>query len=290
MTFPAGYHAELVTPTQYGNVLAGSAAGNQLSPNGSYAGGTSRAAFIGYLVAALAAVLLIAQAITGSWRLALASFLALPGCLSGAVLVTFATGQQQTLAAAAGLLGVFALAVRLVIGVAARLRAGAAVDGPGERIDLGSPAATAIPVLVTAVTLVPFIVMGDVPGMELLHTAAAVILGGLAATLLVCLIALPVAGHRFGLAATAEPGEALTGPAMTSGADAAGGVTVRDTRPPAEAVPGQTDGATGSGVEPATVRDDTEAYRDGLWTGPPTGAWPPPDTQRPDADGFRDGA
>jgi len=283
MTFPAGYHAELVTPTPYGNVLAGSAAGNQLSPNGSYAGGTPRAAFIGYVVAALAAVLLIAQAITGSWRLALASFLALPCCLSGAVLVTFATGQQQTLAAAAGLLGVFALAVRLVIGAAARLRAGAAAGGTGERIDLGSPATTAIPVLVTAVTLVPFIVMGDVPGMELLHTAAAVILGGLAATLLVCLIALPVACHRFGLAATAEPGEALTGLAMTSGADAAGGITVPDTRQPAEAMRGQTDGATGSDVEPATVRDDTEAHRDGPGTGSPT------DTQRPDADGFRDG-
>jgi Cu/Ag efflux pump CusA len=251
MTFPAGYHAELVTPTQYGNVLAGSAAGNQLSPNGSYAGGTSRAAFIGYVVAALAAVLLIAQAVTRSWRLALASFLALPCCLSGAVLVAFATGQQQALAATAGLLGVFALAVRLVIGVAARLGAGAAVNGPGERIDLGSPAATAVPVLVTAVTLVPFIAMGDVPGMELLHTAAAVILGGLAATVVVCLIALPVACHRFGLAATTEPDEVLSGL--------------------------------------ASVRDDTGAHRDGVWPETATDARPPSDTQRPDADGFREG-
>ena len=135
LTFPADYHAELVAPTQYGNVLAGTAAGNQLSPNGA-SGGTSRTAFIGYVTAALVAVLLIGQAITGSWRLGLASFLVLPACLSGAVLVTFATGQQGALAAAAGLLAVFALAVRLVIGVAARLRASAAgapdaVAGPG---------------------------------------------------------------------------------------------------------------------------------------------------------------
>ena len=219
MTFPTDYHAELVSPTKYGNVLAGSAAGNQLSPNGSYAGGTSRVAFIGYMVAALVAVLLIAQAITGSWRLALISFLALPCCLSGAVLVTFATGQQQTLAAAAGLLGVFALAVRLVIGAAARPRARAAgaEHVTGEHVDLGSPATTAIPVLVTAVTLVPFIVMGDVPGMELLHTAAAVILGGLAATVGVCLIALPVARHRFGPAAT-TPDDARAGLAIADGA------------------------------------------------------------------------
>jgi len=58
---------------------------------------------------------------------------------------------------------------------------------------------------------------------------------------------------------------------------------VPDTRQPAEAMRGQTDGATGSDVEPATVRDDTEAHRDGPGTGSPT------DTQRPDADGFRDG-
>ena len=133
MTFPADYHAELVSPTQYGNVLAGSAAGNQLSPNGSYASGTSRFAFTGYVVAALVAVLLIGQAIAGSWRLGFTSFLVLPACLSGAVLVTFATGQQQTLAAAAGLLAVFALAVRLVIGVAARLRA-SADPAAGDRL------------------------------------------------------------------------------------------------------------------------------------------------------------
>ncbi|HEY2442532.1 MAG TPA: efflux RND transporter permease subunit, partial [Streptosporangiaceae bacterium] len=65
MTFPTNYHAELVSPTQYGNVLAGSAAGNQLSPNGSYASGTSRFAFLGYVIAALVAVLLIGQAIAG---------------------------------------------------------------------------------------------------------------------------------------------------------------------------------------------------------------------------------
>ena len=257
MTFPTNYHAELVSPTQYGNVLAGSAAGNQLSPNGSYASGTSRVAFIGYVVAALVAVLLIGQAITGSWRLGLTSFLVLPACLSGAVLVTFATGQQETLAAAAGLLAVFALAARLVIGTSAR-NTGARLRGRAD-LDAGagfeSLAQIAVPALVTAVTLVPFIVMGDVPGMELLHTAAAVILGGLVTTMLVCLVVLPAASRLFGPAPAAESDETLAGIAMAGGADMAAGVAVPSTRQPAEATDGHGESVQAADAEHATVRD-----------------------------------
>ena len=140
MAFPTNYHAELVSPTQYGNVLAGSAAGNQLSPNGSYAGGTSRVAFIGYVIAALVAVLLIAQAITGSWRLA-------PDQLPRPARLPVRRGarrrsppaQQDTLAAAAGLLAVYALAVRLVIGGAARLRGRGVTSGSARHGGRGQP-------------------------------------------------------------------------------------------------------------------------------------------------------
>jgi hypothetical protein len=294
MTFPTDYHAELVSPTQYGNVLAGSAAGNQLSPNGAYAGGTSRFAFIGYVIAALVAVLLIGQAITGSWRLGITSFLVLPACLSGAVLVTLATGQQETLAAAAGLLAVFALAARLVIGTSvsstgARLRAGTAhVERPATDAGtvLVSPAQVAVPALVTAVTLVPFIVMRDVPGMELLHTAAAVILGGLATTVLVCLVVLPVASRLFGPGPAMDSDETLAGLAMAGGADVAGGVTVPSTRQPADAMHGQRAGAGATNVEHALVRDNSAGRRDGPPHRPTaTGAGPPADVQSPDARG-----
>jgi Cu/Ag efflux pump CusA len=293
MAFPTDYHAELVSPTQYGNVLAGSAAGNQLSPNGASAGGTSRVAFIGYVVAALVAILLIAQAITGSWRLGLTSFLVLPACLSGAVLVTFAAGQQETLAAAAGLLAVYALAARLVIGVASRLRAAAADDAwatnagsTGVAADLGSPALIAMPALVTAVTLVPFIVMGDVPGMELLHTAAAVILGGLFTTVLVCLFVLPVASRLFGAGPRVESDETLGGIDIAGGADVADGVTVPSTRQPADAMHGDRAGAGAANVEHALVRDNSGGRRDGPAHRPTaTDAGPPADAQSPDAPG-----
>ena len=281
LTFPAGYHAELVNPTQYGNVLAGTAAGNQLSPNGGSVG-TSRTAFIGYVTAALVAVLLIGQAITGSWRLGFTSFLLLPACLSGAVLITFATGQQGTLAAAAGLLAVFALAVRLVIGTAvistgARLR-GAATGTPQPGTGFGPLAQVAVPVVVIAVTLVPFIVMGDVPGTELLHTAAAVILGGLATTALVCLVVLPVITRLFGSALAAAPVDTLAGIAM-AGQPVSGVPAQAATRQPAEAS-GTHAAPVGAGVKPAAVRDPGAVPRDGRGADPPA---EPPGGHREDA-------
>ncbi len=45
--------------------------------------------------------------------------------------------------------------------------------------------------MLTAVVMAPFAAMGHVPGRELLHTAALVILGGLVTTTLVSLFVLP---------------------------------------------------------------------------------------------------
>ena len=188
--------------------------------------------------------------------------------------------------AAAGLLAVFALAARLVFGVAARLRARTAQverTAAGAGADPGSPAEVAVPVLVTAVTLVPFIVMGDVPGMELLHTAAAVILGGLATTMLVCLVVLPVASRLIGPGPMLESDDALAGIAVAEGADPAEGVTVPGSRQPADEVPGHRAGAGAANREHALVRDNPAGRRDGP-PRPPTAtdAGPPADAQAPD--------
>jgi hypothetical protein len=235
----------------------------------------------------------IAQAITGSWRLGLASFLVLPACLSGAVLVTFATGQQGTLAAAAGLLAVFALAARLVIGVSARLRArGADPNGSTGDPDTGSGfdslAQVAVPAGATAVTLVPFIVMGDVPGMELLHTAAAVILGGLATTALACLVVVPVTSRLFGPALTVDSDETLPGIAMAGRAGIADGIAVPTARQHAEAMDGQTGSVHAADVEPALVRDRAGGHRDGPpHPGADPSGGPPADAPPQDAAGSR---
>jgi Cu/Ag efflux pump CusA len=230
MSFPSEYHAELVT----GN----GAAGTGLSPNGSAVAGTSRFAFISYVIAALAAIVLIFQAATGSWRLAALSFAALPVCLSGAVGVTFATGAGNALAAAAGLLAVFALAARQLIGVAARARS-AAGSTAGGALEILTPA------VVTAVALVPFITMGNVPGLELLHTAAAVILGGLVSTALVSLFAAPVLFRLLGpgpeTESAAAPGTVAAArvPSARQASDAQVTAGLAAGPPPASAPPGE---------------------------------------------------
>ena len=188
MRFPQEYHAEIVS--------------------GPSRGGTSRAAFVGYVVAALAGILLIAQAVLRSWRLALVAFAALPVSLAGGVLTVFAIGAAGSLGAAAGLVAVFAIAARQAIGVTARISRRPAADGGDPAAGLGARAAAgnagqiAVSAAVTAAVLLPFIVLGDGAGAELLHTAAAVILGGLITTALVSLFALPVACLRLGPAAS----------------------------------------------------------------------------------------
>ena len=67
----------------------------------------------------------------------------------------------------------------------------------------GGPAITAA--VVAVVALLPFIVMGDVAGNELLHTAAAVILAGLVAATLLNTLVLPAACLRLGPARAPEP-------------------------------------------------------------------------------------
>lgn len=174
-------------------VLAGPEAG--LSTNST---AISRA-FTGYVVAALIGVLLFGLAVTGSWRLALLAFGSLPVSLAGGVLTVFAIGADGEFAAVAGLIAVFALAVRQAIAVTAReARETAdehrALDDEGADVlggaahDLG---VILTPAVVTAVVMTPFAAMGNVPGMELLHTAALVIIGGLVTTTLVSLFVLP---------------------------------------------------------------------------------------------------
>ena len=66
----------------------------------------SAARLASYLIAALIGILLLVQAATGSWRLALLVLAALPVPVAAGILTAFALGTQDSLAAMAGLLGV----------------------------------------------------------------------------------------------------------------------------------------------------------------------------------------
>jgi Cu/Ag efflux pump CusA len=198
ISFPLGYYA----------VVQGGPANPALS-------GTRLAS---YVIAALIGILLLAQAATRSWRLALLVLAALPVPVAAGVVTAFALGAQDTFAAMAGLLGVLAIALQQAFRVTAVIRHAHVADGGRLRpnlvaraaADASGPAITAA--VVAAVALLPFIVMGDVAGNELLHTAAAVILAGLVAATLLNTLVLPAACLWFGPARAREPDQDLSGP------------------------------------------------------------------------------
>lgn len=171
VAFPQGYHAELV-------------GGTPEDP-------TSHLTFLTYALAALIGILLLLQAAFSSWRLACMYLLALPISLTGGVLVALAMGEQLSLGSDLGLLAVFAFAARhgtlQIVEVRRRHTAdggplSAAIVLDAARSRLG-PSFTAV--VVSAATLIPFVILGDVAGNEITHVTAAVMLGGLlTATLL----------------------------------------------------------------------------------------------------------
>jgi Cu/Ag efflux pump CusA len=160
------------------------------------AGGTSRSAFVGYLLAALLVIVLLVQAACRSWRLAGLVLAAALLPLAGAAVLALLIGSTS-LAAAAGLVGVLAIALRQAMAMTTRIRrVHNADDGELTAGLIGRAAGEAAgPVfaaaVVTAVMLIPFLVMGEVPGNELTRSAAAVILAGLVIATLVNLFLLP---------------------------------------------------------------------------------------------------
>jgi Cu/Ag efflux pump CusA len=177
MPMPLTYHAE---------VLAG-------TPEDA----TSHGLFLTFVLATALGVLLLLQAAFASWRLAATVLATLPLALVGGLIVALATGQFSALGADAGLLAVLLFALRHVTMQGAALRRLHSAQG-GElrtahivRAARTRFAPTMMAISVSAAGLIPFIALGDIPGNELLHTAAAVTLGGLLSTALWALVLVP---------------------------------------------------------------------------------------------------
>ena len=196
IAYPLEYHAEIV-------------GGTPDDP-------TAHTAFISYLLAAAVGILLLLQAAVGSWRLALLLFLVIPVTLSGGLVVALLSGETSSLGTYAGLLGVLAFAVRQGVVIVDRIRRLHGADGGPLSREIVARAASERfgPTLgagaVSAATLLPFVVMGEVAGNELTHTAAAVMLGGLLTSLAVNQLILPAVHLRLGPAepiAAPEPEE-----------------------------------------------------------------------------------
>ena len=183
MSFPLEYRAELV--------------------GGSNERDAVRTRFVTFGIVALIGIFLLFQAALGSWRLAAVALLVLPAALSGALLAIFIAGGDFTLGSLAGCFAVLGLAARhavLLMGRFRTLDVDDAERSPRELVIGGARERLTSIVLTSAaliVGLLPFVVLGNVAGLELIQPLAIAVIGGVITTAAVTLFALPALYLRF---------------------------------------------------------------------------------------------
>lgn len=160
---------------------------------------------------AVLAVYLLLQASFGSWRLATLSLLTLPMALVGGVLAASLGDGVISLGSLVGFFTVMGIAARngiLLINHCQHLERyegetfGPALVLRGARERLAPILMTT---LATALALVPLVVIGNVPGHEVEHPMAVVILGGLVTSTLLNLFVVPSLYLRFARPAERVP-------------------------------------------------------------------------------------
>jgi len=149
----------------------------------------------GYVIAACIAILLLLQAALNSWRLAALVAAAVFVATLGGVITTLIVGGGLTLGAFLGLGTVAGLTLRSAL---MQIRYFQMLEQQvvpsrnwvpaGAREQLPVIFASAVTVALIAL---PFVVLGDVAGLETFHPAAAVILGGLITSTLVTALLIP---------------------------------------------------------------------------------------------------
>lgn len=200
MEFPRGYHAELL-----GEYAEREAAQDRL---------------LLVAIAAAIAILVLLQASFGSWRLASLAFVTLPFALVGGFLAAFIGGGILSLGSLVGLFTVFGIAARNGIMLISHYHHLEEQEGMrfGPELVVRGATERLRPILMTALAtglaVLPLVVLGDLPGHEIEHPMAVVILGGLVTSTLLNLFVVPSLYLRFGKskvfrarAAETPPGE-----------------------------------------------------------------------------------
>ena len=166
---------------------------------------------VGFGIVAAIAIFLLIQAAFSSWRLAGLAFLTLPVALVGGLLAALIDGATLSLGSLIAFLALLGIAARngvMLIHRFERLRvdetqaAGAELVQRGARDRLAPTLAVAVAI---AAAVLPFVIMGDVAGLEIVHPMAIVMLGGLLTTTLLSLFMLPALYLHFGANVQSEP-------------------------------------------------------------------------------------
>ena len=153
--------------------------------------------------AAAIGVFLLLQASFGSTRLAVLAFLTLPSALVGGVLAAAVTGGVISLGSLIGFFTVLGIAARNGIMMINHFQHLERFEGEtfGPALVLRGARERLSPILMTALAtglaLVPLAIAGDIPGHEIEHPMALVILGGLLTSTLLNLFVVPSLYLRF---------------------------------------------------------------------------------------------
>jgi Cu/Ag efflux pump CusA len=149
-------------------------------------------------------IVLLLQLSFGSGRLAVLSFLTLPSALVGGLLAASISGGIISLGSLVGFFTVFGIAARNGILLINHYQHLERYEGATFGLDLALRGARErlSPILMTALAtglaLVPLVIAGDIPGHEIEHPMAVVILGGLVTSTLLNLFVVPAIYLRFG--------------------------------------------------------------------------------------------
>ena len=161
-----------------------------------------------FSIAMAALIFLILNASFRSWRLGGLVFLALPAALVGGVLAAFAADRVISLGSLVGMITVLGIAARNGILLIQHYRHLEDVEGEpfGLGLILRGASERLSPILMTTLStglaLVPLVVAGTIPGHEIEHPMAVVILGGLVTSTALSLFVIPILYLRYG----ARPG------------------------------------------------------------------------------------
>lgn len=176
--FPHGYHPEMV-----GEYAERQAAQERI---------------LGAGMVAMIVIFCILRISLGSWRLAIMSFLSLPMALVGGVLAAlFASGGILSLGSLVGFLTILGIAARNGIMLISHYQHLEEFEGEkfGLALVMRGARERIAPIMMTALTaglaLVPLIIAGNIPGHEIEHPMAIVIVGGLVTSTLVNVFIVP---------------------------------------------------------------------------------------------------
>ncbi len=155
------------------------------------------------IILSMIGILLILQTAFMDWRLAIVGFVTLPAALVGGILAAYMGDGIISLGSIVGFLTVLGIVARNGIMLLCHYQHLERVEGEpfGMNLVIRGARERISPILMTAaatgLALVPLLVAGPIPGHEIEHPMAVVILGGLITSTLLNLFVMPVLYLRF---------------------------------------------------------------------------------------------